>query len=154
MKHCLLFALTVLWLQSALGNFRVEPENGPIYQVQYKSAVELAATATRVAQSLMLSPTDAAAKISSVPKGGEIVAIIHATNIYAAMGTNFTVIVQDDQGRELLRTTGSDAIPEHGPRGWTSAIVVNLPQPIGNSTIVFVVNSKSGYREQFRIAHY
>jgi hypothetical protein len=147
------FILASLLGQSLLGQsgqgqiFRVEPVHSKVYTVTYRSADELAAKALQVARSQLLSDSSA----GSVPKGGELTVIVRGTTIYSANPKNYAVIVLDEQGREIVRTNGSDVTPEPTSHGWLGAIVIGIPEQLGNLSTVYVVNTGSGYREEFRI---
>jgi hypothetical protein len=119
--------------------------------LEYKSANELEQKAKRVAEGLMLADAETKARISAVPKGGQLIVIIHGSNVYSAMTKNYTVIILDEHNQELLRKVGDDSVPKPSVHHWIGAMVIDLPKPFGDSLTVYIVNNDSGHREEYRI---
>jgi hypothetical protein len=119
--------------------------------LEYTSPEQLAEKEKRVAEGLMLSASETQSRQNSVPKGGTLTVIIHGTTIYSTMTKNYTVIILDEHGGEILRKTGDRHIPTPSAHHWISSMIIDLPQPIARSVSVYVVNNNSGHREEYTV---
>lgn len=124
--------------------------------IDWKSQQELSDELTKQANNEMWTEADKKGiKVTvDASKGGEIMAYIARTSIEWANTENFTVIIKDKAGVEILRKKLKNDVPEVPIKGdyWWNITTITIPKKLDFPFDVFLIDAGSSIPKcQFRV---
>lgn len=123
--------------------------------IVYKTPAELTNEFNKEADLKMWSAEQKETERLKYPKGGCLILEINRMSIGAADTDGFTIVAQDNTGKEVfrkeLKTSVASPVFLSGLTYWQNFAAASLPEELKTGSVVYVIDSLNGLRFEYLI---